>query len=104
MNVLLIGSGGREHALAWKISQSKKCNKLFIAPGNGGTSDCGENILLNIRDFEVIKNFVLENEINLVVVGPEEPLVNGIVDFFQNQESLKKILILGPSRNGALPV
>ena len=102
MNVLLLGSGGREHALAWKISQSRKCKKLFIAPGNAGTAECGENVPLNINDFNKIKGFVLENKIELVVVGPEEPLVNGIVDFFQDDTELKKILILGPSLKGAL--
>ena len=102
MNLLLLGSGGREHALAWKISQSSICSKLFIAPGNAGTSECGENVVLNINDFISIRDFTLQNNINLVVVGPEEPLVNGIVDFFQKDEELKKILILGPSTRGAL--
>ena len=102
MNVLLIGGGGREHAMAWKISQSSKCNKLFIAPGNAGTAGCGENILLDVKDFHKIKDFVTENKIDLVIVGPEEPLVNGIVDFFREDIDLKKVLILGPSLKGAL--
>lgn len=102
MNVLLIGGGGREHAMAWKISQSIKCKKLFIAPGNAGTAGCGENILLDVKDFYKIKDFILKNKIDLVIVGPEEPLVNGIVDFFQEDIELKKRLILGPSLKGAL--
>ena len=102
MNVLLIGGGGREHAMAWKISQSSKCNKLFITPGNAGTAGCGENILLDVKDFHKIKDFVTENKIDLVIVGPEEPLVNGIVDFFREDIDLKKVLILGPSLKGAL--
>ena len=102
MNVLLIGGGGREHAMAWKISQSSKCKKLFIAPGNAGTVSCGENIHLDVKDFFKIKDFALENKIDLVIVGPEEPLVNGIVDFFRDDIDLKKVLILGPSLKGAL--
>ena len=82
MNVLILGSGGREHAFAWKISKSSSCNKLFIAPGNAGTEKIGENIRLNINDFEAIKEFVLQKEIGLVLVGPEDPLVNGIYNFF----------------------
>ena len=80
MKVLLLGSGGREHALAWKIAQSSKCEKLFIAPGNAGTSACGENINMKADDFEAIKQFVVEKGINMVVVGPEDPLVKGIYD------------------------
>ena len=102
MNILLLGSGGREHAMAWKISQSNKCKKLFIAPGNGGTGECGINVNLDINDFAQIRNFVLENKIELVIVGPEEPLVNGIVDFFQEDTKLKNVLILGPSKKGAM--
>ena len=102
MNILLLGSGGREHAMAWKISQSTKCKKLFIAPGNVGTGACGINVNLNINDFTQIRSFVLENEIELVIVGPEEPLVNGIVDFFQEDTELKSVLILGPSKKGAM--
>ena len=78
MKLLLLGGGGREHALAWKISQSKKCDKLFIAPGNAGTADCGENVNIKADDFEKLKEFVVENAIDMVVVGPEDPLVKGI--------------------------
>ncbi len=102
MNVLILGSGGREHALAWKISQSKKLNKLFIAPGNGGTRDHGENVNLSPNDFIRVKEFVLKNKINLIVVGPEDPLVNGITDFVKNDSELKKVHIIGPSKNGAI--
>jgi phosphoribosylamine---glycine ligase len=102
MNILLLGSGGREHAMAMKISQSKLCGKLFIAPGNAGTKECGENIELNINDFPSIKDFVVASNIELVIVGPEEPLVKGIVDFFQNQPELKNILIVGPAAKGSM--
>ncbi len=102
MNVLLIGSGGREHTIAWKIAQSQKLSKLWIAPGNAGTAGCGENIPIAVTDFEAIKKFVLENKINLVVVGPEDPLVNGIYDFFVTDLCLKHIPVIGPSRVGAM--
>ena len=101
MNILLLGSGGREHALAWKISQSKHCEQLFIAPGNAGTSQCGTNINIGVNDFETIKKFSLENNIEMIVVGPEEPLVKGIYDFIVNDFSTKHILVIGPSANGA---
>lgn len=101
MNILLLGSGGREHAFSWKFSQSPLCKKLFIAPGNAGTATCGTNVALNIKDFDQIKSFVLENEINMVVVGPEEPLVLGIYDFFQNDAELKNVPVIGPSKEGA---
>lgn len=101
MNILVIGSGGREHALAWKLSQSKQTSKLFIAPGNAGTSLIGQNIPLEISDFEQIKIFCIEQQIELVVVGPEQPLVDGIVDFFRNDSVLKDIMIIGPDKNGA---
>ncbi len=101
MNVLILGSGGREHAFAWKISQSSSCNKLFIAPGNAGTEEIGININININDFESIKKFVLAEEIGLVLVGPEEPLVNGIYNFFQEDHQLKNISLIGPSKEGA---
>ena len=102
MNILLLGSGGREHALAVKISQSEMCKKLFIAPGNAGTVECGENVILNINDFRSVKEFILLNKIEFVIVGPEEPLVNGIIDFFQNDNELKTVNILGPSSDGAM--
>lgn len=101
MNILLLGSGGREHAFAWKMKQSPICDQLFIAPGNAGTSNCGKNISLNINDFEAIKDFVVTNSIQLVVVGPEEPLVLGIYDFFKNDAFLKNIPLIGPSKTGA---
>lgn len=101
MNVLLLGSGGREHALAWKMAQSKKLNKLFIAPGNAGTVECGTNVNINTNDFYAIKKFVIENYINMVVVGPEEPLVKGIHDFFLSDALLKEVIVIGPQKDGA---
>ncbi len=101
MNILLIGNGGREHAMAWKISQSKKLTKLYIAPGNAGTSFVGENININPLDFVAVKNTVLEKNIQLVIVGPEEPLVKGIHDFFLNDHELKNIPIIGPRKIAA---
>lgn len=101
MNVLLLGSGGREHALAWKMAQSPKLESFFIAPGNAGTSDYGENVNLSPTDFPTVKKFVLENAINMVVVGPEEPLVKGIHDFFLKDAELKKIPVIGPDATGA---
>jgi len=101
MNILLLGSGGREHAFAWKISKSKLCKKLFVAPGNAGTQNIAENINLNINDFNEIKDFVIKNKIELVIVGPEEPLVRGIVDFFNNDSKLTNVKIFGPSKKGA---
>ena len=101
MKVLLLGSGGREHALAWKIAQSSQLDQLFIAPGNGGTQKHGTNVALNPTDFEAVKKFVLETGISMVVVGPEDPLVNGIYDFFVNDSELKSIPVIGPSKEGA---
>jgi len=101
MNILLLGGGGREHAFAWKLAQDPGCSQLFIAPGNAGTAECGTNIPLSTNDFPGIKNFVLTNAIQMVIVGPEEPLVRGIVDFFQNDPALSAISIIGPSANGA---
>ena len=101
-NVLLIGSGGREHAIAWKISQSSLLEKLFIAPGNAGTSQTGTNIALNINDFEEVKEFSIKQNISMLVVGPEEPLVNGITDFFYCDDQLKHIAVIGPTKAGAL--
>ena len=102
MKLLLLGSGGREHALAWKIAQSPKIQKLYIAPGNAGTRSVGENISIKADDFDAIKDFVIKNEINMVVVGPEDPLVKGIYDFFKEDEALKNIPVIGPSRTGAV--
>jgi phosphoribosylamine--glycine ligase len=101
MNILLLGSGGREHALAWKLIQSSLCSKLFIAPGNAGTVQCGTNIDLSPTDFEAIKKACLKEKIGMVVVGPEEPLVKGIVDYFAADAALKKIPVIGPSARGA---
>ncbi len=97
MNILLLGGGGREHAFAWKIKQSPLCSQLFIAPGNAGTETCGVNIPISYNDFDKVKDLVLEKEINLVLVGPEEPLVNGIVDFFKKEEALSDVKIIGPA-------
>jgi phosphoribosylamine---glycine ligase len=101
MTILLLGSGGREHALAWKMLQSAKCSTLFVAPGNAGTSAIATNVSLNILDFQSIKEFVLQNKIEMVVVGPEDPLVHGIYDFFKNDSELIKIPVIGPSKIGA---
>ena len=102
MRILLLGAGGREHALAWKIAQSKKCEKLFIAPGNAGTSQLGTNVDINANDFEALKNFTLDNHIDMVVVGPEDPLVNGIYDNFKNDARTASIPVIGPSKQGAV--
>ncbi|WP_442589905.1 phosphoribosylamine--glycine ligase [Pedobacter sp. AW31-3R] len=102
MNILLLGSGGRESAFAWKMSQSEQCSKLFIAPGNGGTAAYGKNVNLNPNDFEAIKKFALAEDINMVVVGPEEPLVRGIHDFFVEDEQLAHIPVIGPKKEGAI--
>ena len=102
MKLLLLGSGGREHALAWKIAQSPKIEKLYIAPGNAGTSDVGENVAIKADDFAAIKEFVVKNDINMVVVGPEDPLVKGIYDYFKNDEALKNVPVIGPSKAGAV--
>lgn len=101
MNILLLGSGGRESAFAWKITQSPLCNELFIAPGNAGTAAFGQNVDLNPTDFKGVRRFVLENSISLVVVGPEEPLVKGIHDFFLEDDDLKSIPVIGPREEGA---
>lgn len=101
MNILLLGSGGREHAIAWKIAQSSKVNRLYIAPGNAGTVQVGENVAISATDFPAIKEFVLNNQVNMVVVGPEDPLVKGIYDYFKNDDKLQQIPVIGPSANGA---
>tara|TARA_B100000530_G_scaffold136183_1_gene85147 strand:- start:2946 stop:4220 length:1275 start_codon:yes stop_codon:yes gene_type:complete len=101
MNIMILGSGGREHAISWKISQSEKCKNLYIAPGNAGTSLVGNNLLININDFEEVKLNVIEKSIDLVIVGPEEPLVRGIVDFFKLDDELKHVKIFGPSAEGS---
>lgn len=102
MKLLLLGSGGREHAIAWKIAQSSKCSKLYIAPGNAGTADVGENVNITVNDFDSIKDFVLQNQVNMVVVGPEDPLVKGIYDDFKNDIRTKDISVIGPSKAGAV--
>lgn len=102
MKILLLGSGGREHALAWKIAQSQKVEQLYIAPGNAGTARVGKNVPLKADDFEGIKQFVLEHAVDMVVVGPEDPLVKGIYDFFKNDEALRSIPVIGPSQQGAV--
>ena len=101
MTILLLGSGGREHALAWKMLQSTKCSKLFVAPGNAGTSAIAKNVALNITDFEAIKAFAIQEKVDLVVVGPEDPLVLGIYDFFKSDAGLNHIPVIGPSKVGA---
>ena len=102
MKILLLGSGGREHALAWKIAQSEKCEKLYIAPGNAGTSNCGENVAMKADDFEAIKQFVVEKDINMVVVGPEDPLVKGIYDNLKQDKRTANVPVIGPSKAGAV--
>lgn len=101
MNVLILGSGGREHAFAWKIAQSKKLTKLYVAPGNAGTATIAENIPVSVNEFEKIKKLVIEKNIQMVLVGPEDPLVNGIYDYFQNDILLKNVILIGPSKAGA---
>ncbi len=102
MNILILGSGGREHTFAYKISQSNKCSQLFVAPGNAGTSEISINVPISVNDFEAIKNCVVENDIKMVIVGPEDPLVNGIADYFLASENLKTVMLIGPSKAGAL--
>lgn len=102
MRLLLLGSGGREHALAWKIAQSPKIEKLYIAPGNAGTASVGENVPVKANDFEAVARFVLANKVDMVVVGPEDPLVNGIYDYFKSNGSLQHIPVIGPSKAGAV--
>lgn len=101
MNILLLGSGGREHAFAWKITQSSQCSQLFVAPGNAGTQQIAKNVAINPNDFEAVKKLVLQENIKMVVVGPEDPLVNGVYDFFQNDVELSSIPVIGPSKYGA---
>lgn len=102
MTILLLGAGGREHALAWKLAQSKRCTRLFIAPGNAGAAACGQNVPLNPNDFEAVGRFVLDQAVDMVVVGPEEPLVRGIWDYFQETPALQQIPVIGPSKAGAV--
>lgn len=102
MNILILGSGGREHTFAHQISQSSRCEKLFVAPGNAGTAKIATNVTLKVTDFEAIKELVLKEQIDMMVVGPEDPLVEGIVDFFSGDEQLKQVQVIGPSKRGAL--
>lgn len=102
MNILVIGSGGREHAFAWKIKQSSKCDQLFVAPGNGGTSDIATNLDIDVKDFSALKTVIKAHAIDLVVIGPEDPLVNGVVDDLKADDSLGGLLIVGPAKNGAI--
>jgi len=101
MNILVIGSGGREHTLSWKISQSPKCDKLFIAPGNAGTLNVGQNVNINPEDFDAIKDFIKSSKIEMVVVGPEAPLVKGIRDYLEDDPSLSELVVIGPGKSGA---
>jgi phosphoribosylamine--glycine ligase len=101
MKILLLGSGGREHALAWKISQSSQLEKLYVAPGNAGTSEIAENVSLDINDFEAVGHFTIQKKINLLIVGPEQPLVNGIHDYFKSQPNLASVTVIGPEKEGA---
>ena len=101
MNVLVLGSGGREHAIAWKVKQSKNCTNLFCLPGNPGTAQIATNVAAGVKDFEAIKKCVLENNIEIVICGPEDPLVFGLKDMFAADEQLKDVLFVGPSKLGA---
>ena len=102
MNILILGSGGREHTFAYKIAQSSRCKNLFVAPGNAGTAAIATNVAISVTDFEAIKKCVIENDITMVIVGPEDPLVQGITNFIAEDEVLKKVLVIGPSKRGAL--
>ena len=101
MNILILGSGGREHALAWKMEKSNLCSHLFIAPGNPGTAQHGTNLPFSATDFEAVKQCCVSQKIELLIVGPEEPLVKGIVDFLKKDEALKSLLVIGPSQHAA---
>ncbi len=102
MNILLLGSGGREHTFAWKMTQSPLCDALFIAPGNAGTAQCGTNLTLDVSNFEAVKAAIIEHQIKMVVVGPEAPLVNGIYDFIKSDDAIKDVMVIGPAKSGAI--
>ena len=102
MNILLLGSGGREHAIASKIAQSKHCSRLFIAPGNAGTATVGENVSLNPEDFAEVGRFVVDHRVEMLVVGPEAPLVAGIADYFADSPELSRVMVIGPKKQGAM--
>ncbi|MBT8270737.1 MAG: phosphoribosylamine--glycine ligase, partial [Bacteroidia bacterium] len=101
MNVLILGSGGREHTFAWKLSKSPHCDRVFVAPGNSGTAATAENVRVSVNDFEGIKACVLRNKIGMLVVGPEAPLVKGICDYVENDPDLADVIVVGPSKEGA---
>jgi len=101
MNILLVGSGGREHTFAWKLTQSPLCSKLFIAPGNAGTALCGTNLPISVSDFDAMAAACKEHDINMILVGPEEPLVKGIYDYFKNKTGLGHIQVIGPSKEAS---
>jgi phosphoribosylamine--glycine ligase len=101
MTILILGSGGREHAFAWKITQSPLCEKLYVAPGNAGTAEIATNVSISVNDFEAIKKFVIKNNVKMVIVGPEDPLVDGIADYFSTSKALKNVMLIGPSKQGA---
>ena len=101
MNILIVGGGGREHTFAWKIAQSPLCDRIFVAPGNAGTAAIATNLAIEVNDFESIKKAVLAYQIELVVVGPEDPVVNGIHDFFLSEETLKNVSVIGPQQQAA---
>ena len=101
MNILILGSGGREHAFAWKLSQSPKCENLFVAPGNAGTTDVATNVEIGVNEFQKISDFIKKENIQILVVGPEDPLVNGIRDFLESDTELKYLTIIGPGKEGA---
>ena len=102
MKLLLLGAGGREHALAWKICKSSQLEKLYVSPGNAGTSEIAENIAMDINDFDAVGNFCVQKKIDVLVVGPEQPLVNGIHDFFESNPRLKNVTVIGPKKEGAM--
>ena len=102
MNILILGSGGREHTFAYQLAKSKKCSQLFVAPGNAGTSEIATNVPISVTDFEAIKNCVIEHNIAMVIVGPEDPLVKGIADYFKESEVLREVMLIGPSKKGAM--
>ena len=101
MNILILGSGGREHTFAWKIAQSPLCNNLFVAPGNSGTATIATNVNIGVTDFEAIKKLVLNEKIDMVVVGPEDPLVEGVHDYFLNDDAIKHVKVIGPQKEAA---
>ena len=102
MNILILGSGGREHAFTWKLRQSSKCEKIFVAPGNAGTADIAVNVNISMDDFEALGKFCIENSIQLVLVGPEIPLIKGFADYFKNKAELQSIAVIGPEKAGAI--